>query len=224
MSWIFEIFGFNDLKTNLRKSKCLKQFSKRSSIFDSLLEKRDGCFELFEFVSGKGIPFCSKWPKPQFPCHLAIPNETPRISIVEEITLETLDPCVWRYVLNQDDLANFRLKVRSDVIGTWEMVSTAYNRFYCQVKIVVSGCGFKSAISKSKKTHLGLKVDEDSVAIAHTRVLLLPPCLSKLTKETFYWLKRDSTPATGSKSLPRVTISNLQDGSTTICGRRRRHR
>ena len=117
--------------------------------------------------------------------------------LVEEITLNTLDPCVWRYVLNQDDLASFRLKVRSDVIGTWEIASTTYNHFYCQVKIVVSGCGFKSAISKSKKTHLGLKVDEDSVAIAHTWVLLLPPSLSKLSQEAFYRLKRGTTPTTG---------------------------
>ena len=68
---------------------------------------------------------------------------------------------------------------------------------YCQAKIVVSGHGFKSAISKSKKTRWGLKTVEDSVAIEHTRVRLLPPCLSKLTKEAFYWLKRDTTPATG---------------------------
>ena len=105
--------------------------------------------------------------------------------LVEEITVKTPDPCVWRYVLNQDDLASFRLKVRSDAIGTWEIASTTYNHFYCQVKIVVSGCGFKSAISKSKKTHWGLKEDEDSVAIQHTRVLLLPPDLSKLTQQAF---------------------------------------
>ena len=100
-------------------------------------------------------------------------------------------------MLNQDDLASFRLKVRSDVIGTWELASTTYNHFYCQVKIVVSGCGFKSAISKSKKTLWGLKVDEDSVAIQHTCVWLLPPDLSKLTQQAFYWLKRETTPATG---------------------------
>ena len=86
-------------------------------------------------------------------------------------------------MLNQDDLANVRLKVRSDIIGTWEIASTTYNHFYCQVKIAISGCGFKSAISKSKKTHLGLKMDEDSVATAYTRVLLLPPNFSMLTRE-----------------------------------------
>ena len=58
-------------------------------------------------------------------------------------------------MLNQDDLANFRLKVRSDVIGTWEIASTTYSHFYCQVKITISGCGFKSAISKSKEDSFG---------------------------------------------------------------------
>ena len=101
----------------------------------------------------------------------SIVNTHPVRPLVEEITLETLDPCVWRYVLNQDDLASFRLKVRSDVIGTWEIASTTYNHFYCQVKIVVSGCSFKSAICKSKKTHWGLQSNEDSVALPlHTRV------------------------------------------------------
>ena len=77
----------------------------------------------------------------------SIVNTHPVRPLVDEITAKTLDPCAWRYVLNQDDLANFRLKVRSDVIGTWEiepLPPTSYNHFYCQVEIVVSGCGFKS--------------------------------------------------------------------------------
>ena len=78
MSWIFEIFGFKDLETNLKKIKMFEIIFKEIFNSYSLLKRRDGCFE---FVSGKGIPFCSKWPKPQFSCHLAIPNETPRISI-----------------------------------------------------------------------------------------------------------------------------------------------
>ena len=68
-------------------------------------------------------------------------------------------------MLNQDDLASFRLKIRSDVVGTWKIESTTYNHFYCQVKIVVSGCGFMSAISRSRKTHWGLQLEEDSFAI-----------------------------------------------------------
>ena len=51
----------------------------------------------------------------------SIVNICPARPLVEEITVKTLDPCAWRYVLNQDDLASFRLKVRSDVVGTWRL-------------------------------------------------------------------------------------------------------
>ena len=134
----------------------------------------------------------------------SIVNTHPVRPLVDEITLETLDPCVWRYVLNQDDLARFRLKVRSDVVGSWEIASTTYNHFYCQVKFVVFGTGFKPAIG-----NWGLKSDQGSVVIEHTRVLLLPPSVSKLTKEAFYWLRIDTTPATGAarayhESQPRI--------------------
>ena len=37
--------------------------------------------------------------------------------------MKTLDPCAWRYVLTQDDLASFRLQTRSDVVGAWEIAS-----------------------------------------------------------------------------------------------------
>ena len=70
-------------------------------------------------------------------------TKAPVRPLVDEVTVKALDPCAWGYVLNQDDLASFRLKARSDVVGTWEIASTTYNHFYCQVKIVVSGCGFK---------------------------------------------------------------------------------
>ena len=59
----------------------------------------------------------------------------------------------------------------------WEIESTTYNHFYCQAKIIVSGCGFTSAISKSGKTYWGLQLADDSLATKHTRVLLLPPAL-----------------------------------------------
>ena len=67
-----------------------------------------------------------------------------------QVTMETLDPCAWRYVLTQDDLASFRLKARSDVVGAWEIKSTTYNYFYCQVKIVVHAHRFTSSISTSR--------------------------------------------------------------------------
>ena len=45
----------------------------------------------------------------------SIVNTHPMSEAIEEVTLETLDPCVWKYVLTQDDLATFRLSARSDV-------------------------------------------------------------------------------------------------------------
>ena len=72
-----------------------------------------------------------------------------------QVTMETLDPCAWRYVLTQDDLASFRLKTRSDVVGTWEIASTTYNFFYCQVKIRVSAHCFTSTTSRSGSLIVG---------------------------------------------------------------------
>ena len=120
----------------------------------------------------------------------SIVNTHPVRQLVNEITLDSLDPCVWRYVLNQDDLASFWLSVRSDVLGMWEVESTTYHNFYCQVKITITGCGFKSALSKTRKTHLGLQSVQGSVVISQTRILLLPPCLSMLTG-AFYQLKKE---------------------------------
>ena len=112
----------------------------------------------------------------------SIVNTHPEPPLVSKVTVKTLDPCAWRYVLKQDDLASFRLKARSDVIGTWEIESTTYNHFYCQVKIIMSGCSFNSVISKSGKTQFTLQMEEaDSIAAKHTRVLLLPPELSRET-------------------------------------------
>ena len=69
---------------------------------------------------------------------------------------------------------------------------------YCQVKIVVSAHSFNSAISRSGKTHLSQQMeDEDSVPTKHTRALLLPPVLSRLTQSAFLLLKRDNSRPTG---------------------------
>ena len=45
-------------------------------------------------------------------------------------TIETLDPCAWRYVLTMDDLASYRLTTRSDVVGAWEIASTTYTQVH----------------------------------------------------------------------------------------------
>ena len=73
------------------------------------------------------------------------------------------------------------------------------------MKILVSGCGFTSG-----KTHLGLQREEaDSVATKHTRVLVLPLALSKLTQQAFLLLKRDAAPATGAAKAYRESQSRI---------------
>ena len=39
-------------------------------------------------------------------------NTHPSLPFRDQMTLETLDPCAWRYVLTMDDLASFRLSTR----------------------------------------------------------------------------------------------------------------
>ena len=81
-------------------------------------------------------------------------NTHPSPPLGEQVTLETLDPCAWRYVLTMDDLASYRLTTRSDVVGAWEIASTTYNHFYCQVKVGISAQCFTQPTSKSGKVIL----------------------------------------------------------------------
>ena len=52
----------------------------------------------------------------------SIVNTHPAPPLGDEVTMKTLDPCVWRYA--QDDLASFRLKARSDVVGRLQLPHT----------------------------------------------------------------------------------------------------
>ena len=65
---------------------------------------------------------------------MMLPNTTPQVcpvdhlvntpswaDFVDQIELETLDPCVWKYVFKHESLAQFRLSVRSDVIRHWNI-------------------------------------------------------------------------------------------------------
>ena len=125
-------------------------------------------------------------------------NTHPSPPLGDQVTMDTLDPCAWRYVLTMDDLASFRLKTRSDVVGTWEIASTTYNFFYCQVKIEISAQCFTQTTSRSGKSYCGEQSDKvDSAPVMHTRVLLLPPELTRLTSPAFMTLKRDPTSPTG---------------------------
>ena len=76
-------------------------------------------------------------------------NTHPSPPVGEQMTLETLDPCAWRYVLTMDDLASYRLTTRSDVVGAWEVASTTYYHFYCKVKVGISAQRFTHPTSKS---------------------------------------------------------------------------
>ena len=81
---------------------------------------RHVCQDLCKYAEMQHLrasPLASPGTTPQVCPVDSIVNTHPVRQLVSEITLEILDPCVWRYVLNQDDLASFRLNVRSDVIG-----------------------------------------------------------------------------------------------------------
>ena len=78
----------------------------------------------------------------------------PRREPLQEVTIEFLDPCVWKYVLTHESLAQLRLSVGSDVINTWDVDATTFaGGCYFRVKVTVNGCGYKVALSKSKKTY-----------------------------------------------------------------------
>ena len=144
----------------------------------------------------------------------------------DRVTMSTLAPCSWRYVLTMDDLARFRLKARSDVVGTWEIASTTLNNFYCQMKIRVTTQCFTPTTSKSGKSYRAEQSDMkvDSTQVDHTRVLLLPVHLTGLTNSAFIALRKDTTPATGAAKAYRESQSRIyiQAGSTVVsrCGRR----
>ena len=122
-------------------------------------------------------------------------NTHPSPPLGTQVTMKTLGPCAWRYVLTQDDLASFRLKARSDLVGTWEIASATDNYFYCQVKIKVSAHCFTSTTSRSGKSHCGQQMEStDSVATKYTRVLLLPPELTRLTQPAVILLKTSKRP------------------------------
>ena len=112
----------------------------------------------------------------------SIVNTNPTREATEEVTLETLDPCVWKYVLTQDDLATFRLNARSDVIGFCKLRQRrcAFN-YYCQVKV-------KPAMSKRRKS---------SYMINRTRILLFLLSSVMLTQRAYYRLKRKHVPPSG---------------------------
>ena len=124
--------------------------------------------------------------------------------------MQTLDPCSWRYVLNMDDLARFRLKARSDVVSAWAIASTTINNFYCQVKVEVATQCFTPTISRSGATYCAEKSDKvDSTQVKHTRTLLLPSHLTGLFTIAFHALKKDNSSASGAARAYRESQSRI---------------
>ena len=93
---------------------------------------------------------------------MVLPGATPQVCLVDSIVnsspkrdlLDSLDPCVWKYVLTREALAKFRLSVRSDVIRAWDISEVTYaSGYYFQVNVTLHGCGCNTALSKNKKTY-----------------------------------------------------------------------
>ena len=103
-----------------------------------------------------------------------------------------------------DDLASYRLKTRSDVVGTCGDRLQPCNHFYCQVKVGISAQCFTQPTSKSGKSYCGEQSDKvDSAQVVHTRIFLLPPEATRLTRSAFAALRKDPTQPTGeSKAYP----------------------
>ena len=140
----------------------------------------------------------------------SIVNTHPVRGTVDQMTLELLDPCIWKHVLTQEELATFRLNSRSDVISTWQVDTTAYAfGSHYQVKITVTGCGLKKALSKSKRTYLGLQPNEGSHVVNQTRILLLHQETVKLSTKAYYHLKKQNLQPSGAAKAYRKSQSSI---------------
>ena len=111
-------------------------------------------------------------------------------------------------MLTHEDFAASRLNARSGVKGTWQVDATTfpYGYFY-QVKITVNGCGFKAALSRSKKTLLGLQANPSSHVIKQTRILMLPKSAVRITPKAYYHLKKQNTQPSGAAKAYRKSRS-----------------
>ena len=137
-------------------------------------------------------------------------NTTTKIPRGDGLTMQTLGPCSWRYVLNMGDLARFRLKARSDVVSAWTIASTTINNFYCQVKVEVATQCFTPTISRSGATYCAEKSDKvDSTQVKHTRTLLMPTHLTGLSTIEFRALKKDYTSAKGAVKAYRESQARI---------------
>ena len=124
--------------------------------------------------------------------------------------MQSLGPCSWRYVLNMDDLARYRLKTRSDVMSTWSIQATTINNFYCQVKLEITTQCFTPTLSRSGASYRAEKSDKnDSTQVRHQRTLLLPAHLTGLTTFQVWALKKDHSSARGASRAYRESQSRI---------------
>ena len=136
----------------------------------------------------------------------SIVNTNPKREPVEEMTLDSLGPCVQRYILTHEKLAQFRLSVRSDVMRTREIADVSFSGNHYQVMIVVHGCGFKSPLSKKKNSYGGSRTN---VVIHQTSVWVTP-----LSVSAFRLLKQFYLKPRGAKNAFRQSQSLLENLET----------
>ena len=170
---------------------------------------RDLCVHA-EFQHLRALALLSPGTTPQVCPVDSLVNTSNIIPRSDGISMKTLAPCLWRYVLSMDDLARLRLKARSDVANTWEIKTTTHNIFYCQDKVeVVTQC-FTPTLSKSGASYRAEKSDKmDSAQAKHLRTLLLPAHLTGLTHIAFRALKRDNSSARGAAKAYRESQSRI---------------
>ena len=84
---------------------------------------RDLCIHA-EFQHLRALALLSPGTTPQVCPVDSLVNTTNHIPRGDGISMKTLEPCSWRYVLSMDDLARLRLKARSDVVNTWQIATT----------------------------------------------------------------------------------------------------
>ena len=163
-----------------------------------------------EFQHLRALALLSPGTTPQVCPVDSLVNTSNKVPNGDTVTVQTLSPCSWRYVLSMDDLASLRLKARSDVVSAWEITATNFRHFYGQVKLkVVTQC-FTPAISKSGATYRAEKSDKvDSEQIRHTRTLLLPSYMIGLNYFAFNALKKDT-------SAPRGAAKAYRESQTRI--------
>ena len=84
---------------------------------------RDLCVHA-EFQHLRALALLSPGTTPQVCPVDSLVNTSNKVPSEDSISVKTLAPCSWRYVLSMDDLARLRLKARSDVVVTWEIEAT----------------------------------------------------------------------------------------------------